>query len=314
MKLHAAPIALVLALLGSAPARAETVYYSKRGSDGIESATGRIVRETSEVIEIETADGETVSVPRGDVYQVIRRPRTEAERAHEEASKAAEPAPELDPSGAPDSAVTTDTANPIGSTRAARAALARSAPRPARAHRYGIKGGMNFANLNVDPQELEDGDTLKSYAVGAWWGTPLNRRVALQAEALYSVRGDSESEGGYTASTRMSYIDVPVLAKIGFLHGAAARPSFLVGPSVSLNLSASSTLEGDGVDMEVDVKDQTRAIDLGVVVGGGVDFVFGEKTYGVELRYTRGLGDAVDESANGSAHSEVIAVIGSIGL
>jgi hypothetical protein len=112
----------------------------------------------------------------------------------------------------------------------------------------------------------------------------------------------------------MSYIDVPVLAKIGFLHGSAAQPSLFLGPSLAVNLSANSKLEGQGADIDVDVKDQVRALDVGLVVGGGVEIPVGKRTYGVELRYSKGLSNAAGEEANGTAHNDVIALMASIGL
>jgi hypothetical protein len=173
---------------------------------------------------------------------------------------------------------------------------------------------MNFANLAVDPQALEEQDQLKSYAVGAWWGLPLNRRFTFRTEGLYSVKGDAESAGGYTTSTRIRYIDVPVLAKIGFLHDSSIQPSLFAGPALALCLSAKSTFEGGGTETELDVKDQIRPVDVGLVVGGGLDFPIGGRSYGVELRYSKGLTNAVGDEANGTAHNDVLAVMASFGL
>lgn len=271
-------------LAGAAAAQGDTVYYQPRGEHGIESVSGTIVQESGSVVEVATADGRTFSIPKANVYQIVRdKPSTEGPSL--EALSAGEET-RFDPSGS----------------------------RSSRAYHFGLRGGMNISNMSVDPQDLEDGGSLKSFAAGAWWGLPLTRRFTLQAEALYSVKGDAESGDGYTASTQMSYIDVPVVAKIGFLHGALFQPSVFLGPEVSVNVSASSKLEGEGNVIDVDVKDQVRPLDLGLVVGGGVDFPVGGRTYGVELRYSRGLGNAAGESANGTARNDVIAVMGSIGL
>jgi hypothetical protein len=66
--------------------------------------------------------------------------------------------------------------------------------------------------------------------------------------------------------------------------------------------------------MDLDVKDDVRALDVGVVVGGDLDFTVARRTYGVELRYTRGVSNAVGDGANGDAHNDVLAVMGSFGL
>ncbi len=272
MKLLTFPIAVLIAVTTSAVAMADSVYYSQPGANGIQSVSGTILQETASFLEIETVDGETVSIPMTSVFQIVRG----------------------DPASVPDTELT----------------LAR--PRAARKYRLGIAGGMNFSNMSVDPVGLEEDDSLMSYAVGAWWGLPVNRRVTIQAAALYSVKGDSESDGGYTTSTRMSYIDVPVLAKIGFRHGSPARPSLFLGPSMAVNLSAKSSFEGAGTSTDVDVKEKVNALDLGVVVGGGVEFPIGTRTYGVDLRYSKGLSNVGGEGANGTAHNDVLAVMGSI--
>jgi hypothetical protein len=267
-------------MAGPAAVPADTVYFSGPGGNGIESISGTIVQETGSHVEIETADGEIVTIAKDNVFQITRDEKTTAEHLVDD---------DTPPS------------------------LRRSRSHSGRAHHFGVKGGMNFANMSVDPAELQDDDSLKSYAVGAWWGVPVNRRLTIRTEALYSVKGDAETADGYTTSTRMSYLDVPVLAKVGFLHDASARPSLFLGPLVALNLTANSKLEGDGGDLDMDVKDQVRTLDFGLVVGGGVDFTVGEHTYGLELRYARGLGNAVEDAANGTARNDVIAVMGSIG-
>jgi len=267
-------LAISFALAGSAVVQADTVFYASSDGTGITSVSGTIVSESPSAVEITTFDGRTVSIPGNDVYQVIYDKKT---------SEGESP-------------------------------FDRKTSRPSRNDHYGIKGGMNISNMNADPQELEDGDSLKSYALGAWYGLPLTRRISFQTEALYSVKGDAESSDGYTASTKVSYLDVPVLAKVGFMHGGTFQPSLFLGPSMALNLSAKSRFEGGGSDIEVDVKDQMRKFDLGLVVGGGVDFPVSGRNFGVELRYSKGLSNAAGEDANGDAHNDVLAVMGTIGL
>jgi hypothetical protein len=289
VKLGNLSLAALIALAGPAVVQADTVYFSQRGVTGIQSITGTIVQETGGLLKITTESGRNVSIPMADVFQIIR-----------------DTPPTAGPS---DSDLARDTRSTAGHSD-----FVPVSSQSTTVYHVGIKGGMNISNLNVDPQELEDDNSLQSYAVGAWWGIPVNRRLTIQTEALYSVKGDAESAGGYTASTHMGYIDVPVLAKVGFLHSAPVQPSLFLGPSLAVNLSAKSKLQGNGSDADVDVKDQVRTFDFGLVVGGGVDFQVAERTFGVDLRYSKGLSNVVGEGANGSARNDVIAVMGSIGL
>jgi len=289
MKLCKLSLAVLTTLACATAAAADTVYYDHPDTNGIESVSGTIVQETGSLLRITTADGQTVSIPKADVFQIIR-----------------DTPPTAGPS---DSDLARDTRSTAGHSD-----FVPVSSQSTTVYHVGIKGGINISNLNVDPQELEDDNSLQSFAVGAWWGIPVNRRLTIQTEALYSVKGDAESAGGYTASTHMGYIDVPVLAKIGFLHSAPVQPSLFLGPSLAVNLSAKSKLQGNGSDADVDVKDQVRTFDFGLVVGGGVDFQVAERTFGVDLRYSKGLSNVVGEGANGSARNDVIAVMGSIGL
>ncbi|MBZ0270011.1 PorT family protein [bacterium] len=274
MRLRILPLAMALALTVPALAAAETVYFKKAGETGIQSVSGRIVKENSRTVDVETEDGHVVSISRSKVFQIIRN------------------------EGAADEPVSFHSLKTSGSG----------------ATRMGLKGGMNIANMSVDPVELEDENSLTAFSVGAWWRIPLRGNFSVQPEALYSVKGDAQSGDGYSTSTQLAYIDVPVLARIGFLHGSPYQPSLYAGPLLAMNVSASAKVEGDGGDVALDVKDQVNTFDFGMVVGGGLDFEFGSHTYGVDVRYSKGLSNLAGEGANGTGHNDVLTVMGSIGF
>jgi hypothetical protein len=276
----------------------------------IQSVSGTILRETDDLLEIATTEGQNLSIARRDVFQVVRGAQDPAAKGGQSGGQSVERGRE-------------QTAVPAGyehfsaaSALASRSTLDEPAARSSFSYHYGFKGGMNISNLRADPQELEESGSLRGYAFGIWWGVPLSsisRRLMVQTEAIFSMKGDSESASGYTASTHLSYFDLPILAKLDLFPDAPVMPSLFVGPSLGFNLSANSSLEGDGNEVEVDVKDQVGTFDLGVVFGGGVDFQAGGRTFGMDLRYTRGMSD-VGDGTNGSARNEAITVMGSIGL
>jgi hypothetical protein len=272
---HVFVVATLCALASSPVVLADTVFYANHGGAGIASVTGTIVKQTSSEVVVTTSDGKTVSIPGDDVFQIVRENQYFGQGR------------DLDP----------------GTSRT----------KSTRNDHYGLKGGLNISDLSTDPAGLEDSDQLHSFAIGAWYGLPLNPSFTFQPEMYYSVKGDAASEGGYTTSTKVSYLDVPVLAKMGFMHDASVRPSLFAGPSMALNLSAKSKFEGEGSDIEVDVKDQLNTFDLGFVVGGGVDIPWSGRSVGLELRYSKGLTNAAGEDANGDAHNNVLAVLGSFG-
>lgn len=294
-------VALLVVSIRPTVVRADTIYYRQVDVAAIQSVSGKIVREANGLLEIATADGRTVSIPRRDVFQIV--PETRSAEGGPEPAEQADALEEY----------------PGVEQFPAASALARGATfdevhsRSSFAYHYGFKGGMNISNVRADPQELEEGGSLRGYAFGFWLGLPLSYYLTIQPEVIFSMKGDSETAAGYTASTHLSYFDLPVLAKVGFLHDARIQPSLFVGPSLGLNLAAHSSLEGEDGEIDMDVKDQVGTVDLGLVIGGGLDFGKGGRTFGVDVRYSRGLSD-VESGSNGSAHNEAITVMGSIGL
>jgi Outer membrane protein beta-barrel domain len=285
-------VMLIVAFTSPAVLRADTIYYKQPDVPSIQSASGTIVRETDDLLEIVTATGQTISIARDNVFEIIRETPSAA-------------------GGLEQDDVFEDF--PAASAVARRSAFDDTPSRSAVNYHCGFKGGMNISNVRADPQELEEGGSLHGYAFGFWVGVPLSHQLMIQTEALFSMKGDSETAAGYTTSTHLGYFELPVLAKFGFLHDAPVRPSLFIGPSLAVNHSAHSKLEGEGSEVDIDVKDQVRTFDLGLVIGGGLDFERGGRAFGVDLRYSRGLRD-VGDGVNGSAHNGVFTVMGSIGL
>jgi hypothetical protein len=172
----------------------------------------------------------------------------------------------------------------------------------------GIKGGVNFANQNTDPEAELDART--GMAVGGYVGIPVTPIFAVQPEGFFTMKGSS-FEGG---SAKLNYIEVPVLARASFMHEASAHPAIFAGPSVGFNLS--SKIEDESLSEDIDIKDNTNPIDFGVVVGGGVEIPFseGKNSVGLDLRYTMGLNNIDDSDSGADVKNGVFQIMGSVGL
>jgi hypothetical protein len=180
----------------------------------------------------------------------------------------------------------------------------------------GVKGGYNISNMSVDPGD-ELADSRGGLALGGYVGIPVSPMFSVQPEAYFSMKGDSESSGGATGTMKLDYIEVPVLAKASFLPHAKAKPSLFAGPSLAYNLNAKSAIEGTGLlDGETDIKDQTNAVDFGLVFGGGVDYSLqnGAKSIGIDLRYTMGLTNTIDSDTGAEAKNHVFSIMGTLGF
>jgi hypothetical protein len=167
----------------------------------------------------------------------------------------------------------------------------------------GVKGGVNFANQSTDPDSESDSRT--GIALGGFVGIPVMPSVTIQPEALFMMKGAEDDSDGETSTFKLNYIEVPVLAKIGFMSQSPAHPSIFLGPSFGINTGASIESGSD----ELDVKDATNAMDVGVVVGGGVDF----QNFGIDVRYTRGISNVIDvEGSDVEANNSVVSLMGSL--
>ncbi|MFN8178196.1 MAG: porin family protein [bacterium] len=169
----------------------------------------------------------------------------------------------------------------------------------------GIKGGVNFANQTVDPKDAQLADMRTGLALGGFVGLPVLPNLMIQPEALFMMKGDQGQSGGIDGTYKLNYIEVPVLAKLGFMSQSPAHPSLFVGPSVSINTTAQTAVS----DITTDVKDQTKPVDVGLVVGGGVDF----QKLGIEARYTRGFTNVNDASGSTTdVKNSVISIMGTL--
>lgn len=180
----------------------------------------------------------------------------------------------------------------------------------------GFKGGVNIANQSADPSDSELSDSRTGMAIGGYVGIPVNPMFAVQPEALFTMKGDQGDIAGSTGSTKLNYIEVPVLARVNFMTDAAAHPAIYAGPSVGVNISAKSEMEG-ATESSVDIKDSVKPIDFGMVIGGGITFPVGQakRNVGLDLRYTMGLSNINDvEASNTDVTNGVITVMGSVDL
>jgi len=155
----------------------------------------------------------------------------------------------------------------------------------------GIQGGVTFSTLtNLDSvgdvgAPLDVGHRT-GVVIGPFVTFPITRIVALQLEALYAMKGATTTVGTNVTKARLGYLDFPVLIRLA--TSSTERVYFVFGPSLNINLSAQTIDEPPGTSL--DVKDQTRDNEFGLVLGAGVTF----KPFLVEGRYSAGLTNVAD--------------------
>lgn len=134
----------------------------------------------------------------------------------------------------------------------------------------GIKGGVNFANIDVDGDP--DGKTGYHVGVFASFGAA---GIFIQPELLYSAKGAEDFD--------LTYIEIPILLRKNF----AKVLNIHLGPQFGI-LTKGEIDTGVGT---VDVKDELKGSDLSAVFGAGVNLPGGLSAGG---RYILGLSDIDD--------------------
>jgi len=164
---------------------------------------------------------------------------------------------------------------------------------------YGIKAGASLTNFTGDG--APDGKNIFGFNGGLVANIGISDAFSIQPEVLYSMKG-AKTEGtfgpGSTAklTTRINYIDVPVLARIN-----AEGLFFEAGPQLGFVVSANQKLEITGTNGrsgEQDIKNQTNTVDFGYVAGLGYQLSSGP---GIGLRYNGAFTSASKGSTSSSA-------------
>ena len=169
-----------------------------------------------------------------------------------------------------------------------------------------FKGGLNLAKLRGDDvKDLEDMGLDIKMRPGAVAGLGLGVVIAdmfvIQPEFLFAMKGiksEMEESGmSLTSTFRLNYLEIPLLLKFNIPAGDVLIPNVYVGPALAINLSAKVTNEADpeellqlsGLDDEIDMKDDTKAVDFGLAMGGGLDIKAGPGRVIIDIRYTLGF-------------------------
>jgi hypothetical protein len=75
--------------------------------------------------------------------------------------------------------------------------------------KYGLKGGLNIANLNVSGEASPSMNSIVNLHIGAFAEFKINKKVAFQPELLYSMQGAKYSQIINVEGTNFEYsVDV----------------------------------------------------------------------------------------------------------
>lgn len=156
---------------------------------------------------------------------------------------------------------------------------------------FGVKGGVNFANVTGD--DFDSPDSRTSFNAGFIAEVPFTDRFSIQPEVLYSGQGFDVKQNfagvDINAEYQLDYIQIPVLAKIYLIKGLNVQ----AGPQIGfkINEKIDYDLPGNVYDGDVE-KDDVQDINLGLAAG--VEYKF-DNGFFVQGRYNYGFTELIKD-------------------
>ncbi|HEX6334999.1 MAG TPA: porin family protein [Flavisolibacter sp.] len=160
---------------------------------------------------------------------------------------------------------------------------------------FGIKGGLNIANLDINKQEQNSRLGLNA---GFIVQVPVSPDIAIQPEVLYSSQGAKYQAGGAEHNLQLDYLNIPVQFQLMVGRGFRAQ----TGPQVGILTKVED--EMNGAETGFFTKDDFKKTDIGWVFG------FGYKTaggFGIDARYNLGLTN-VNKTGSNTIRNNVVQV------
>ncbi|CAM1353998.1 porin family protein [Tenacibaculum halocynthiae] len=156
---------------------------------------------------------------------------------------------------------------------------------------FGVKAGVNFANLTGD---IPDNSSVRtSFHVGGVVEFKITDKFSIQPELLYSAQGMKyeREQGGvnFEFTTKVDYLYLPVMAKYYVIDNFSIE----AGPQLGFLLSAKTKAEAASVSNTQDFKENAEDMDFGLNFGLGYKLNNG-LNFGV--RYNLGLSNLAKEN------------------
>lgn len=160
--------------------------------------------------------------------------------------------------------------------------------------RFGFAAGVNSSTISGN--DLGDNVSRRTgFAAGALLVLPVSSNIAIEPEVLYSTKGIESHDSGVDASLKMNYVQVPLLVRVEVPASGGTKPFLYGGPAISFKASCNVEVSGQGTNissgcdnLESD-NNKLKAVDYGLVAGGGLLFDVGGRKFSIGARYDHSL-------------------------
>ncbi|MGA7303953.1 MAG: porin family protein [Rhodothermales bacterium] len=180
----------------------------------------------------------------------------------------------------------------------------------------GAKAGFGIANFVGDKNT--DFNSKVTFVGGFPFSYEVNRNLVFTPEIVYAQKGAEALATIDNVPLELNfsvlYLEFPILAKYIFSPRRKITPIVTAGPVLSWNIDSRVRYNAVGSDTQFNEPDNSiKTLDYGVAVGGGVDFSWDLRRISIELRYTRGVTNLIDNKDD-PKYNGVVALTAGIGL
>jgi len=164
----------------------------------------------------------------------------------------------------------------------------------------GIKGGLNFSNIDVSQSAGVNYNNRTGYHFGAFTLLKFGK-IGLQPEILFSRQGSQYKIVATDFEANFDYINIPIILKLYTIAGINIQ----VGPQIGFLSSAQAKETIGGITTTTDVKSLIKSNDFSLALGLGWDLPFGLT---IDARYNLGLSKINDSVGSLDTRNQVIQV------
>jgi hypothetical protein len=173
----------------------------------------------------------------------------------------------------------------------------------------GIKGGLNFANFQINETKNSRLDGRTGYHAGAFVLFKKDK-WAIQPELILSQQGSTLTINNTDFESNFNYVNIPVILKYYFVQSKnGGGINAQLGPQLGILSSARADVFDSTtfiLNRDQDVKHDYKKSDVSLCLGAGWDSPFG---LSIDLRYNLGLTRIEEqESAKNATKNQVFQV------
>ncbi|MFI8379939.1 porin family protein [Leeuwenhoekiella sp. NPDC079379] len=173
-------------------------------------------------------------------------------------------------------------------------ALGTTAAKAQESFQFGVKGGVNFANIAGD--DSNDPDSRTAFYAGLVAELPISEKFSIQPEVIYSAQGatiatidqDNIFDVDDNTEYQLDYIQVPLMAKIYLVDGLSLQ----AGPSFNFLVNEEIDFEPTNNGGDVNIVDGANDFEFGTAAG--LEYKFDSGLF-IQGRYTRGFTKIYDD-------------------